>query len=152
MRCYGLRSKMQRSSAAWGPGWESQAARMRDSERPRWLWGEGRFSGSRRDAGKILIAEAQRDRGIDGAIVSQVAQDLLLLAGILTGQPSKSIGDDVAVMQVLYGGVAAHVQPQPVDQLDIVGTQSGCVRPDVKRLDVAVVPDDIEVELALGLR
>jgi len=86
-----------------------------------------------------------------GAHVAQVAENLLFFAGILAGQMSQRIGDDVAVVQILHGGIAPHIHPQAMHQLHVVRAECGRVRPDKEDLDVAARADDIEVELAFGL-
>lgn len=50
-------------------------------------------------------------RGARGAIVAQVAQDIDFFAGVLAGEAGKGIGDDVTVVKVGHGWVAAHIEP-----------------------------------------
>ena len=54
-------------------------------------------------------------------VVTQFAEYLLFLAGILAGEPGKRISDNVAVMQPGDGRIAAHIEPQSVNQLYVVG-------------------------------
>jgi hypothetical protein len=57
-----------------------------------------------------MTSESNSGR-IGRSISAQVAEDLLFLASILTGQPGKCISDDVTVMQVWHRRIAAHVEP-----------------------------------------
>ena len=57
-----------------------------------------------------MAAEAEGG-SVGGAIVAQIAEDLLFLAGVLAGESGEGVGDDIAVMQVGHGWIAAHVQP-----------------------------------------
>ena len=77
----------------------------------RCLGGKGRLASRRRRSGKFRAADAQAGGRFCGAIVTQIAQDLLLLARILSGEPGECVGDDVAMMQVGHRRIAAHIEP-----------------------------------------
>src|ERR1017187_473850 len=98
----------------------------------------------------FLTSYAQAGR-FGGAEVTKVTQNLDFLPGILAREPRERIGDDVAVVQVLYGWIAAHVQPQTMHQLNIIRAQRRRVRANVEHLGLSAGADDKEVELSLRL-
>src|ERR1019366_403418 len=109
-------------------------------------------SGRRCDVGrKFLCIQIVGAGRIDGAIATQLANDVLLLAGVLSGEPGERIGDDVAVVKLLHCWITAHVQPKAMNKLHVVRTQVGSMWSDVEDLCIALTVDHAEVELPLGL-
>ena len=88
--------------------------------------------------------------GGGGDAGAHVATDFVLVTGVLAGEARECVGDDVGVVQIAEGRVAAHVQPEAVHQLHVFRAEVGRVRSDVEDLELAVGLDDVEVELALG--
>ena len=66
----------------------------------------------RRSIGKLLTGEAHRhSRRLGSARVTQLAEDVCFFAGVFDRETSERVSDDVAVMQVGHGRIAAHVEP-----------------------------------------
>src|SRR5277367_2522798 len=70
-----------------------------DSAGWRRLGRKRRLLAAQRGCGKFSRAPFQFRGRFSGAVVAQIAQDLLLFASVMAGQAGKSIGDDVAMVQ-----------------------------------------------------
>ena len=65
---------------------------------------------------KLMTADGSRISGqIGGAVIPYIAEDIGLLSRVLTGKASQRVSNDVAVMKIRDGWVAAHVQPEAMD-------------------------------------
>ena len=61
------------------------------------------------------IETVRSGKKVGGLKAAQIFDDLLLLSRILASQAGECVGDDVAVVQVLNGWIAAEIEPEAMD-------------------------------------
>src|SRR5664279_2349478 len=83
---------------------------------------------------------------------THILQCFLLIARILTGQARQGIGDDVTMMQPLHRWITLHIQPEAMDELNIISLQCRDVGADMEGLCLAIRSDHKKSELSLWIR